>query len=127
MITTYIDSTTIFLAAIWICLMLVYLLGDVLRVFSGDIHKYKEEMSQMNQATWLFASIMMLIPIAMILVTFLLPAATNRTVNIIAAIVMFLFNVIGLPTYKSHYDRFLIIVGLGLNVFTVVYAWSWVV
>ena len=32
------------------------------------------------------------------------------------------FNLIGLPTYPSAYDKFLIVVGLGFNFMTVWYA-----
>jgi hypothetical protein len=42
------------------------------------------------------------------------------------AIFFFLFNIIGLPTYPSAYDKFLNVVGLGFNVTTVWYAWNWV-
>jgi hypothetical protein len=41
-------------------------------------------------------------------------------------IILFGFNLIGLPTYPSAYDKFLIIVGLVFNVLTVWYAWKWV-
>jgi hypothetical protein len=55
---------------------------------------------------------------------------TTRTVetwtNIIVAIVFFGFNLIGLPTYPSAYDKFLIIVSLVFNALTVWYAWKWV-
>jgi hypothetical protein len=44
----------------------------------------------------------------------------------IVAIFFFGFNLIGLPTYPSAYDKFLLIVGLGFNVLTVWYAWKWV-
>lgn len=30
------EPVQITLAAIWVCLMLTYLLGDVLRIYSGD-------------------------------------------------------------------------------------------
>jgi hypothetical protein len=47
-------------------------------------------------------------------------------VNIIAAIGLFGFNLIGLPTYSSAYDKFLIIIGLVFKLLTIWYAWSWV-
>ena len=49
----------------------------------------------------------------------------NRWTNILAATIFLGFNLLGLPTYRSAYDRFLIIVGLGLNVLTIWYAWQW--
>jgi hypothetical protein len=50
----------------------------------------------------------------------------NRWANIIVAIIFLGFNLIGLPGYPSAYDKFLIIVGLGFNVLTIWYAWTWV-
>jgi len=69
---------------------------------------------------------LMLIPIVMLLLSLTLPYNVNRWVNIIAAVGLFGFNLIGLPTYPSAYDKFLIIVGLVFNVFIIWYAWSWV-
>jgi len=40
-------------------------------------------------------------------------------------IFFFVFNLIGLPTYPSAYDKFLIVVGLAFNVLAVWYAWRW--
>ena len=54
-----------------------------------------------------------------------LPYKANRWGKIILAIFFFGFNLVGLPTYPSVYDQFLIIVGLGINVLTVWYAWKW--
>lgn len=39
---------------------------------------------------------------------------------------LFYLYLIGLPTYPSAYDKFLVVVGLVLNVLTVWYAWRWV-
>ena len=49
-----------------------------------------------------------------------------RWVTIIAAIMLFLFNLVGLPTYPGLYDKFLIAVGLIFNAVTIWYAWKWV-
>jgi hypothetical protein len=56
----------------------------------------------------------------------MLPQPVNRWTNIIVAIFFFLFNLVGLPTYPSAYDKFLIVVGLLFNVLTVWLAWRWV-
>jgi hypothetical protein len=48
-----------------------------------------------------------------------------RWVTIILAIFFFGFNLIGLPGYHSAFDKFLIVVGLGLNVLAAWYAWNW--
>ena len=45
--------------------------------------------------------------------------------HLIAAAGLFGVNLIGLPTYPSLYDRFLIVVGLGFNVLAFWTAWNW--
>jgi hypothetical protein len=118
----------IILSAIWIALMLTYLLGDVLRIFSGDFKAGELAGKPFNptQGMWLGISVLMLIPILMVLLSLILPYPVNRWVNIIVAVFFFIFNIIGLPTYPSTYDKFLIVVGLVFNVVTVWYAWNWV-
>lgn len=120
------DEMQIKLAGIWIALMLVYLLGDVLRIFSGDFVAGEMQGQKASQAMWMAAAVLMLIPILMILVTLLVDShGVNRWANIIIAAFFFVFNLIGLPTYPSTYDKFLIVVGLGFNVLTVWTAWHW--
>jgi len=113
------------LSAVWIALMLTYLLGDGLRLYSGDIVPGKMGGVQFTQGMWLGIAVLMLIPIMMVVLSLLLPQSANRWVNIIAASFFFLFNLAGLPTYPSAYDKFLIVAGLGFNVLTVWYAWNW--
>jgi hypothetical protein len=113
------------LAALWVALMLTYLLGDVLRLFSGDFQKMITSL-QFTQGMWLGIAMLMLIPILMVVACVILPQPVNRWANIIVAIFFFLFNLVGLPTYPSAYDKFLIVVGLVFNVVTVWFAWRWV-
>jgi hypothetical protein len=114
------------LAALWTALMLTYLLGDVLRIFSGDLAKMTDTQAW-TQGMWLGISMLMVLPIVMIVLTLLLPPQPlNRWVNILAAGFFFLFNLVGLPSYPSAYDKFLIVVGLAFNVVTVWIAWKWV-
>lgn len=125
--TIEIEGMQILLAGLWVCVMLTYLLGDVLRIFSGDFAKMSDQMKKMDkQYIWLGISVIMLTPIIMIFLTLVFDQPINRKVNIVAAVFMFLFNIVGLPTYPSWYDRFLIVVGLIFNVITVWYAWNWV-
>ena len=119
-------DTRIILSGLWVALMLTYLLGDVLRIFSGDFKGGEVMGMQANQAIWFAAAILMLIPIVMVVLTLTLQFPAIRWVSIVAAIILFGFNLIGLPTYPSAYDKFLIIVGLVFNVLTVWYAWKWV-
>jgi len=122
-----IEDIQIKLSAVWIALMLSYLLGDVLRIFAGEFEPGKMgEGIEMSQWMLVLMAALMLIPILMVVLTLILPQPINRWANIILAVFFFLFNLVGLPTYPSLYDKFLIVVGLGFNILTVWYAWRWV-
>jgi hypothetical protein len=120
------EKVQMILAGLWVCLMLTYLLGDVLRIFSGDFTAGEIGGRRVTQGMWLGIAVLMLIPIVMIFLTLVLSQPINRWVNIIAAAFLFIFNIIGLPTYPSAYDKFLIGVGLVFNALTIWYAWGWV-
>ncbi|MFN2123663.1 MAG: DUF6326 family protein [Candidatus Promineifilaceae bacterium] len=119
-------DTRIILSGIWASLMLTYLLGDVLRIFAGDF--VAGEMQGMTASPWMWivATLMMLIPIVMIVLSLTLTYPLIRWLTIITAIVLFLFNLVGLPSYPGLYDKLLIAVGLVFNILTVWYAWKWV-
>lgn len=114
------------LSALWVALMLTYLLGDVLRIFSGDFQAGEMGGMQVTQTMYLGMAILMVIPVVMVVLPLLVGHPAVRWANIVVAIFFFGFNLIGLPTYTSAYDRFLIVVGLVFNVLTVWYAWKWV-
>lgn len=67
----------------------------------------------------------MLVPILMIYFSFALDQPINRWANIIVAGLFFLFNLVSLPTYPGHYDKFLQGVSLIFNLITIWYVWSW--
>ncbi len=119
------DEVRIKLSALWVALMLTYLLGDVLRIFSGDFTAGEIGGMQVSQGLYLGLAALLVIPAVMVFLSLTLKRPVNRWANIILAIVFFIFNLIGLPTYPSAYDQFLIIVGLLFNVLTVWYAWRW--
>ena len=107
--------------------MLTYLLGDVLRTFAGDFKAGQIEGTKMTQKMLMGMASLMLIPIVMLSLSLVLPFTVNRWANIIVPIALFIFNLVGLPSYPGAYDKFLIIVGLVFNVVTVYYSWTWVV
>jgi len=120
------EDIRIILSGIWIALMLVYLLGDVLRIFAGDFKAGEMEGRKMTQSMLMFMAIFMLIPIVMIVLSITLSYPLIRWVSIISAGFLFVFNIVGLPTYPGIYDKFLIVVGLGFNVLAIWYSWMWV-
>jgi len=113
------------LSAIWVALMLTFLLEDVLRIYSGDVKPGEMGGVKFTQGMWLGIAVLMLTPILMVVLSLILPQPVNLWVNIIAAGFFFLFNLVGLPTYPSLYDKFLLAVSLGFNALTIYYAWNW--
>ena len=120
------EGIRIKLSGIWVSLMLTYLLGDVLRIFSGDFSAGTIGEIQVSQGMYLGMAILMVIPILMVFLSLTLKYKANRWTNIGVAVFFFLFNAVGLPTYPSAYDQFLIVVGLVFNILTVWYAWKWI-
>jgi hypothetical protein len=113
------------LSALWVATMLIYLLGDVLRIFSGDFPKTMDT-QQFTKGMWLGIAMLMVIPIIMVLVSVLVDQPpVNRWANIIAAGFFLLFNLVGLPTYPSAYDKFLLVVSMVFNILTIGLAWNW--
>jgi uncharacterized membrane protein len=118
-------NTRIILSATWVVATLIYLYGDVLRIYhSSDMAKALADM-KLNQFVWLGIAILMLTPILMVFLTLVLPQPVSRWSNIIVAVFFFLFNLVGLPTYPPLFDKFLLAVSMGFNVVTIWYAWNW--
>lgn len=114
------------LSVIWVAVMLTYLLGDVLRIFSGDFKAGAIGGMQVSQSMFLGMAVLFVIPVAMVFLSLTLKQPVNRWANIIIAVVFFGVNAVGLPTYPSAYDKLLIAVSLVFNVLIVWYAWRWV-
>ena len=119
------DEVKIKLSALWVALMLIYLLGDVLRIMSGDVKPGEIMGEQVTQGMWLGMAVIMLIPIVMVILSLILNYPVNRWANIIVAICVVVFNIIALP-YPSVFDNFLIYVSFVVNALTIWYAWKWV-
>ncbi len=83
-------------------------------------------MDASRQVYQLYEQALMVILVVMIFLSMTLNYPVNRWTNIIVAIFFFGFHLLGLSTYPSAHDNFLIIVGLVFNALTVWYAWKWV-
>ena len=125
---TNIVGVKIILSALWVASMFVWQQGDVQRLYSGDFVPGETTLGEMVSpgTLWMISAITMTIPVVMAILSLTLNHPVNRWANIVVAIFFFLFNLIGLPTYPSAYDKFLIVVGLVFNVLTVWYAWKWI-
>jgi len=118
------EKTRILLTGIWIALMLTYLLGDVLRIFTGQFVPGEINGVKTTQGMGLLMAVLMMIPIVMLVLTLLLGQPTVRWINIIAAVFLVIFNIAGLP-YEGLFDNFLIGVGFIFNALTLYLAWTW--
>ncbi len=118
------DETRLVLAGLWVALMLTYLLGDVLRIFAGDMEPGRMAGRPVSGSMWLIAASVMLIPILMLVLTLTIDHALIRWLNIIASGFLVIFNLVGLP-YKGAYDNLLIGVSLVFNGIIIWYAWGW--
>jgi hypothetical protein len=119
-------DTRIVLSGLWVAVMLTYLWGDVLRIIAGDVEPGMLMAGmQATQGMLLLIATIMLVPIIMVVLTLTIPYPAIRWVNIIVAIIVVVFNLLGLP-YKGAYDNFLIVVSFVFNALTVWYAWKWV-
>lgn len=120
------DDVQIILSGTWVALMFVYVWGDVLRIYAGDFTEGEIDGHKPSQRMWLGIAMFMLIPVIMIILSLTLEYTVNRWLNLIAAGFLFVFNIVGLRGYPGAYDKFLIVVGLVINVVTIWYAWNWV-
>ena len=118
-------DTRIILSGLWVALMLTYLLGDVLRIFAGDFVAGEMQGVKATQWMWMAGVLLMLIPIVMVVLSLTLRYPLIRWVSIVVAILVVIFNLVGLP-YKGAYDNFLIGVSFVFNALTIWYAWKWV-
>jgi hypothetical protein len=68
----------------------------------------------------------MTVPIFMLVLTLTVDPGLIRWVNIVAAVFLVVFNLVGLP-YPGAYDNYLIAVSLVFKALIVWYAWSWTI
>jgi hypothetical protein len=120
-----VESVRIILSGLWVALMLTFLLGDVLRLFSGDVTPGEIDGRQATQGMWLGAAVIMLVPIAMVVLSLTVPYPAIRWISIAVSVLVVIFNLFGLP-YVGWYDNFLIAVSFVFNVAIIWYASTWV-
>jgi len=120
------EDVRIILSAIWVCVMFTYIMGDVLRILSGNYKAGEIGGKKVSQTQWLTMTLFMVVPVIMVFLSLVLGYPVNRWANIILASFFFLINLIGLPSSPSAYNKLLIIVGLIFNILTVWYAWTWI-
>lgn len=118
------------LSSLWIFAMFNYLYADVMGLMdSRFLSQYLTgtvEGMQINERFLLMAAILMEIPIAMVLLSRILPEKSNRWANIIAgsikSIVVSMTLFIGSPT---PYYIFFSVIEIACTSYIVWYAWYW--
>ncbi|MGI6724750.1 MAG: hypothetical protein ACOX62_00855 [Christensenellales bacterium] len=119
------DPHRVQLSVCWVTLMLIYLLGDVLRLYEKGQAAALIDGKPMTQAHLLMAALMMVIPILLALGMVFLPRGFARWIGIIGSLMLFIVNVFGVASYSGLFDRVLIGLSLALNAFTAVWTWLW--
>jgi hypothetical protein len=118
------EKVRIILSGLWVAVMLTYLLGDVLRMYAGDVTPGEIDGQPATQVMWFTAAVIMLIPIVMVVLSLTVPYPAIRWTCVVAAVGLVVFNLVGLP-YTSAFDNFLIVVSIGFKGVIVWYAWTW--
>jgi len=113
------------LAVCWVALMLIYLLGDVLRLYEKGQAAAFIDGKPMTQTHLMMAALLMLIPVLLALGMVFLPRGFARWAGIIGSLLLFIVNIFGVAGYSGLFDRVLIVISLALNAFTAVWTWLW--
>ena len=119
------EDTKIILAGLWVATMLIFLWGDVLTMYAGDLVPGEIGGTPATQTMWVGIAALMTIPIAMIVLSLTLNQPLNRRVNIIVAAFWVIFNLSSIRDYPT-YNQLLLTISMGLNLLTIWYAWKWV-
>ena len=115
------EDVKIILSGLWVATALCYLLGDVIRIFSGGTEPGKIGGLTISQGMWFGIAVIMVIPIIMVVLSLILENQANWLVNLIVAIFFLIFNLMGIKGYKP-FDRFLLFVSFGFNSLVIYYA-----
>ncbi|MBW1856052.1 MAG: hypothetical protein JRJ00_15465 [Deltaproteobacteria bacterium] len=115
------------LSGLWVAAMFSWVYGDLLRIYSGDFVGGDDITGGVMslEMLWLVSAITMIVPGAMVFLSLALKGKANRWTNIIMGIFYTVYNLSGLSTYPSAYDRFLIFVSVVFTALIAWYAWKW--
>ena len=115
------------LSGLWVAAMFSWVYGDLLRLYSGDFKPGDDMWGQMisPDMLWLASAITMIVPGAMVFLSLTLKSKANRWANIVMGVFYTAYNLVGLSTYFSAYDKFLIMVSIVFTALIVWYAWRW--
>jgi Family of unknown function (DUF6326) len=117
------------LAAAWGALVGLYIYADFLSLYRpgqlDDVGRGDLGPFDVSQGTLLIASLIVLIPIVMILLSLLLPPAPSRPINLVLAVVYTLVNISNLVGESWAYYLLFGVVEIAVTLFIFVIAWRW--
>ena len=76
------EDLNIILSILWVVVVLIYLLGDVLRIFSGSFTPGEMNGKPAGQKVWFSAAVVMLLPIVMVFLSLILSFPADSYLNI---------------------------------------------
>jgi hypothetical protein len=122
-------STKIKLAAAWAALIAFYIYADFLSLYRpGQIDEVRRGVLgpfDVSQATLVMASLIVMIPAAMIVLSLLIPARINRPLNLALAILYTLVNISNLVGESWVYYFLFGVAEIAITLFIFFTAWRW--
>jgi hypothetical protein len=110
------------LSALWLFAMLTYTYGDVVTLMDP----VKHGSIQLTEGFLLGASIFMMIPITMVLLSRILKYRSSRLASIVAGIIMTVFLILTLlAAVPTTYYVFFSIIEITCTSLIVLFAWKW--
>lgn len=122
-------DTKVKLSAAWVTLIAFYIYADFLSLYRpGQIDEVRRGIMgplQVSQGTLVVASLIVMIPAVMILLSLLLPAGVNRWLNLILAILYTIVNVGNLAGESWAYYYLFGIGEIAITAYIFFAAWRW--
>jgi hypothetical protein len=117
------------LAAAWAALIAFYIYADFLSLYRpGQLDEIRDGVMgsfDVSQATLLVASLIVIIPAVMIVLSLLLPAGVNRSLNLVLAILYTFVNISNLVGEEWAYYYLFGIAEIGITVHIFFTSWRW--
>jgi hypothetical protein len=122
-------NTKVKLASAWVALIAFYIYADFLSLYRpGEIDEIRRGVMgplEVSQATLLVASVIVMIPAVMIVLSVLLPAGVNRSLNLVLAVLYTLVNISNLVGESWAYYFLFGIAEIAITTYVFLTAWRW--
>jgi hypothetical protein len=122
-------DTKLKLAAAWTALIALYIYADFLSLYRpGQIDEVRRGVIgsfDVSQAALVVASLIVMIPAAMIVLSLLLPPGVNRPTNLLLAVIYTLVNISNLVGEDWAYYYLFGIAEIAITVLIFFMAWRW--